>query len=142
MTTRRDFLRTTCSFCLATAALGLVSTLEGCAGIPVVKASEENKQVKVPLSSFKELPYVIVRRQNMMTDDLLLVKKSDGTFYTLLLQCTHQAQPLTVSGKSINCAAHGSSFDLEGNVTHDPATRPLTKYNSVQDGEYVLITVS
>ena len=115
--------------------------LEGCKSIPVVKASAENNSLRVPLSSFGESKYVFVRAAGMESD-ILLVKKTDGTFTALLMQCTHEAQPLTVSGSSIYCASHGSSFDLNGNVTKEPATKPLQKYFVTIETDSVLILLN
>lgn len=142
MTSRRDFLKTACGFCAAITAIGMTATLlEGCKSIPVVKASPENNKLRVPLTAFGESNYVFVRAAGMESD-MLLVKKPDGTFTALLMQCSHEAQPLTVSGTSIYCASHGSRFDLDGNVTKEPATRPLQKYFVTNETDSVLILLN
>lgn len=143
MTTRRDFLKKTCGFCVALGGIAVVSSLmESCTSVPMVKASAVNKQVTVPVSAFVEnQPFVRVRVTSM-ENDILLVKKTDGTFSGLYMQCTHEDQPLTVSGTGLHCASHGSSFDLEGNVTQSPATRPLKKYKASQNGESIIIQLN
>ncbi|HEU4719592.1 MAG TPA: Rieske (2Fe-2S) protein [Bacteroidia bacterium] len=142
MQTRRQFLKAGCGLCLALPGIGIAaSLLQGCASVPVVKASPSENKISVAVSSFGKSNYVLVRSAKL-DNDILLVKKSDGTFTALLMQCTHQEQPLTVSGNTINCSAHGSMFDLDGNVTHAPATRALTKYIAAQEGEQVIIHLS
>jgi cytochrome b6-f complex iron-sulfur subunit len=51
----------------------------------------------------------------------------DGGIYALSAVCTHLGCITRyVSDESaIACPCHGSRFDLEGNVTHGPAPRPL-----------------
>lgn len=142
MTTRRDFLKTSCGFCASLGLLGLASgLLESCTPVPVIKASPENNRIGVPLSSFGESRYVLVRNAKMEAD-ILLVKKTDGTFNALQMLCTHEAQPLSVSGNSINCASHGSSFDLEGKVTKEPATRPLRRYTVSVENDQAIIRLN
>lgn len=122
----------------ATAGIA-ASLLDSCSPIPVVKASPENNSLKVPLSAFGEKSYVLVRRPDLLPD-ILLVKRSEG-YNALLMECSHEAQPLSVGGTTINCSAHGSTFDLEGNVTHAPATKPLTRYPAQPEGEFVIIRI-
>lgn len=142
MTTRRDFLRSACGLCALIGTAGMAAVLlDSCSSIPVIKASPENDRLSVPLSAFGDKPYLLVRRPGMLPD-ILLVKKTDGTFTALLMECSHEAQPLSVGGNSINCAAHGSKFDLDGNVTHSPATQPLKKYTAAIEGESVFILLS
>lgn len=142
MTTRRDFLKTACGFCAALGSVGLVSTLlEGCKSIPVIKASPQNNRVAVPVSSFAEGNYVFVRASGQESD-ILLIKRTDGTYNALLMLCTHESQPLTLSGSSIYCASHGSSFDLEGKVTKAPATRPLQRFPATVEGDSVIIQLN
>jgi len=54
----------------------------------------------------------------------------DGTYHAFSMRCTHQGCPVNsalVQGK-IYCGCHGSEFNLDGSVAHDPATVPLTPY--------------
>jgi nitrite reductase/ring-hydroxylating ferredoxin subunit len=143
MSSRRDFLKNTCGICLAIGGAGMLSALlQSCGAIPMVKASPVDKKVSVPLSSFTDKqPYVLVRIASL-ENDILLVKKKDGTFTALYMECTHQNQPLTVTGNGLHCPTHGSSFDLDGNVTQSPATQPLKKYPAAASGENVLITLN
>ena len=77
---------------------------------------------------------VIVRNKNMEYDILLI--KSGNTYTALQMKCTHQDNPLTVNSSGLFCASHGSVFDLNGNVTKEPALQPLKKYNTqINDSE-------
>lgn len=127
MKSRREFLRDTCSACLGTAFLGL--TLNSCAPIPVFKTTLSGSDVVVPLSSFDESKLLIIRDLRVQYD-ILLVRHEENRFTALYLRCTHRENPLTVSSGGIHCPAHGSRFDLDGNVTEEPALRPLKQFTT------------
>ncbi|MEO5643011.1 MAG: Rieske (2Fe-2S) protein [Bacteroidia bacterium] len=143
MNSRRNFLKKTCGFCVALGGIGFASSLlESCSSVPMIKASAANNKVSVPVNAFAtDKPYVLVR-VNSLENDILLVRNADGTFNGLYMKCTHQDQPLSVSGNGLHCSAHGSSFDLEGNVTQSPATLPLKKYKATQNGESIIIQLN
>jgi cytochrome b6-f complex iron-sulfur subunit len=61
------------------------------------------------------------------SDKVLLVRK-DGQLYALSSMCTHRACNVRPAEGQIRCPCHGSRFDLAGNVTKGPATRPLPRY--------------
>ena len=65
-----------------------------------------------------------------MDYDILLVKKTDGTYNALYMQCSHESQSLTANKSGLFCPSHGSAFDLEGNVTQQPAIKPLRKFKT------------
>jgi 3-phenylpropionate/trans-cinnamate dioxygenase ferredoxin component len=63
-----------------------------------------------------------------------------GDVHAILDVCSHQDYPLHegyVFGKSIECALHGSTFDLDtGRPESLPATKPVPVYPvRVEDGE-------
>jgi Rieske Fe-S protein len=119
--------------CVALASAGIVATaLQGCTSIPLIKATPENGKISVDENAFGKSSYVLVRPKNF-SNDILLVRYSPVSieYYGLLMQCTHQQQPLNVNGNIIHCPAHGSEFDLNGNVTKEPALKPLKKYTAV-----------
>lgn len=74
-----------------------------------------------------------------MEFDILLVKRKDGTYNALYMQCTHQNQPLSANKSGLFCASHGSAFDLEGNVNVEPATSPLKKFRTETENNNVKI---
>ncbi len=59
--------------------------------------------------------------------------------------CSHQEYPLHegfVFGRSIECALHGSTFDLDTGAPEAlPATRPVPLYAVSTDGDDVLVDV-
>ena len=130
MKTRREFLKDTCTACLGTAFLGLTfSQLTSCSSLPIYKTSLGGKIVTVPLTSFAESNLVIVRDMQVPFD-LLVVKKSEREYNTIYMKCTHRENPVTATKTGLYCASHGSTFDLDGNVTKEPALKPLKTFRT------------
>lgn len=130
MKTRREFLKDTCTACLGTAFLGLTfSQLTSCSSLPIYKTDLSKQAVTVPVTSFGESNIVIVRDMQVPFD-ILLVKKSDEEYKALYMKCSHQETPLTATKTGLYCSGHGSSFDLDGNVTKEPALKPLKNFKT------------
>lgn len=128
MNSRREFILNACRMCAVITTAGFAATLlEGCNSLKVVTATAADNTLKVPLAEFADKPQILVRSKKTPYD--IFVNKKSATDYTaLLMECTHEQQPLTASGSAIFCASHGSKFDLEGKVLLAPATRNLTRY--------------
>jgi nitrite reductase/ring-hydroxylating ferredoxin subunit len=135
---RREFLRTTCAFCLAASAGIMVTSLSSCANLPVLDATVIDHSITVPLSAFTQSDYQIIRPNNLLFD-IALHKKPDGQFRAIVLQCTHASNQLTPTGEGYTCPAHGSTFDLDGKVTHGPAQLPLRELPTESSRDAVLI---
>lgn len=127
---RRDFIRTTCVSCAGLIGAGsLVSLLNSCAPLPSLQSSQK-EVISVPENSFVEGKDLLLVKNSNLEFDILLVKKKDNTYNALYMQCTHQSQPLTANKSGLFCSSHGSAFDLEGNVSVEPATQPLRKFRT------------
>lgn len=139
MKTRRAFLKDTCTACLGTAFLGFTfSQLTSCSSLPIYKTSLNQKLVTVPLTFFVESNLVIVRDMQVQYD-ILLIKKSEQEYLALYMKCTHQENPVTATASGLFCSAHGSRFDLEGNVTKEPAIDPLKRFKTeLKESEVVI----
>lgn len=130
MKTRREFIKDTCTACLGTAFLGFTfSQLTSCSSLPIYKTNLSKKTVDVPLTSFAESNLVIVRDMQVPYD-VLLVKKSPEEYLALYMKCSHQENPVTATKTGLFCSSHGSTFDLDGNVTKEPAPAPLKKFKT------------
>ncbi len=137
---RREFIKTSCSLCLAIGSGISMSALSSCASFPVYSAVAANGELSVPLSLFKESNLQMVRAIGVEYD-IALRREENGTFRALMLRCTHASNPLTFSGNGYTCRLHGSSFDEEGKVTHGPAEAPLNILESKIIGDAVRITI-
>ena len=140
---RRDFIKDSCAACLSTAVAGIALTqLSSCSPLPVYKTSLTNKRVNVPLTSFAESNLVIVR-DLQVPYDVLVVKKSDTEYNALYLKCTHRDNPVTATKTGLHCPSHGSTFDLDGNVTKEPALQPLKKFKTeITDNNSITIDLN
>lgn len=142
MKTRREFLKDSCTACLGTAFMGLTfSTLSSCSSLPIYKTDLSKKQVEVPLTNFAESNLVIVR-DVQVPYDILLVKKSDQEYTALYMKCTHRENPVTATKTGLFCSEHGSSFDLDGKVTKEPASQPLKKFKTTLADNQVSIDLN
>ena len=137
---RREFIKTSCTFCTAVAASGVMgSLLDGCVAPEMIFTAEiSDREIKVPEEKISGKKYLVVRSK-ALEYDLLVVKKSDASFHTVAMQCTHRQQPLVVTSAGLFCNEHGSRFNFDGKVTRDPATRPLIKFKTeLKDGNIVI----
>ncbi len=74
---------------------------------------------------------------------ILIVRIEDGMYEAISTLCTHMGCPLrSPVGGIITCTCHESTFDLHGNVLHDPATRPLKRYRVTYDRARGMVTVT
>lgn len=135
---RRDFIKRSCSVCLTSVALGTL--LESCSTLPLAKAEMKEGKLVVPIEKFANTNVVLIKTEKLPFD-ILLRKKEDNTFVALYLKCTHQDQSLVASNKTIFCSAHGSSFDMEGNVLNEPAILPLEKFKTSVTDKMIYIHV-
>ncbi len=143
MTSRRDFIKQSCTLCLSGLALGFLTTqLSACAAIPVIRSESSQGLITVLLSSFTEKNNSLIVRNGQLEFDILVVK-SGNNYNAVQMKCTHQDNPLTVNSNGLFCAAHGSTFDLQGNVTKEPALRALKKYKTeLKESSIVINTLS
>jgi cytochrome b6-f complex iron-sulfur subunit len=137
---RRQFIKSSCSACIGIAATGFLSSaLSSCApAFPVFKAKFDKGLIQVPVTSFETSNLIIVR-DLQMDFDILLVKKSAADYQALYMKCSHQANPLTATSSGLFCSAHGSSFDLDGNVRTEPANGPLQKFKTELNDNIITI---
>lgn len=143
MKNRREFIKQSCALCMGIAGLGVLSSqLSGCAPMPIYKGEIEKDLITVPLSYFTDKNNLVIVRNIKIDFDILLIKLADGNYNALLMKCTHQDNPLTANQSGLYCSAHGSSFDLQGNVTKEPALYPLRKFKTEINNSSVQIYIN
>jgi cytochrome b6-f complex iron-sulfur subunit len=66
----------------------------------------------------------------MKEEKVYIVRAKEGFFYAISDVCTHLGciTNWLPDEHIIACPCHGSRFDMEGNVVHGPAPRPLLRY--------------
>ncbi|MCW3084371.1 MAG: Rieske (2Fe-2S) protein [Bacteroidetes bacterium] len=126
--------------CVGLVGLGALATqLSSCAPLPVLKGESKDGIITVPIISFTEKSNVMIVRNAQLDFDIALVKNSDSDYTALLMKCTHQDNPLSLTKNGLYCASHGSAFDLKGNVTQEPALTPLKKFTTEITNSSILI---
>jgi Rieske Fe-S protein len=76
----------------------------------------------------------------VLTDQRLVLTRSDATVHCFTAVCTHQQCLVTsVSDGAIHCPCHGSAFDANtGAVVQGPASAPLAEIPvTVRDGQVI-----
>jgi Rieske Fe-S protein len=70
---------------------------------------------------------------------VVVVQPSEGTFTAFSAVCTHQGCAVhEVADGTINCACHGSKFDVaDGSVVRGPARKALPQYRATVVGDVV-----
>ncbi len=141
MTSRRDFLKQSCTACAMVAGFGFLLSQESCSTpSTAMKVAASGGEFSIPLSSFGDQKTLLVREASMK-NDILLVRQPGGEVHALLMKCTHQGGSLNMKQGVLVCPRHGSHFDLEGDVVKSPAKKPLHKFPSRVEGENVLIKI-
>jgi len=72
---------------------------------------------------------------------LIVIRKDATTVIALDARCTHAGCTVAFNEKrdELECPCHGSTFDLNGAVTHEPARAPLKRYPVQFDGIVIVI---
>jgi Rieske Fe-S protein len=140
---RKDFIKGSCGICIALSSGFVLSAMLSSCKTPlgVVKTSAKDNVITIALSEFATGDYKLIRVSNY-NYDLAIQKKPDGTFETLVLECTHAGHPLTKTGNNYYCTLHGSQFDHEGKVLKGPAERNLKRLTTTVLGDHLSIRLA
>ena len=139
---RRNFVKQSCSLCLAVSSGMLIGSLASCgAALPVYKTTTANNKIAVPVSLFANSEFQLIQSKGLYYN-VGLKKEKDGSYTALLLRCTHADNQLTPVGNGFKCNLHGSTFDNEGRVTNGPAEHPLKKYQTEVLSDQIIIHLS
>jgi Rieske Fe-S protein len=136
---RREFIKKSCSVCIAiSAGLLMGSSLSSCSSVSVYKTASNQNKITVPVSLFAAADLQIIRLRDSEYD-IALRKEQDGNYTALLLRCTHADNQLNSTGNGFYCTLHGSRFDKEGTVTKGPAEHPLKKFTTEIINDNIII---
>jgi len=138
---RKEFIKKSCTFCLAIGAGFMLTELAACAHLPVFKAEVKDNKIAIPLAMFAETKLQIISTKGLEYD-IAVRKEKDNTYTALLMRCTHADNQLLSTGSGFTCSLHGSAYDQEGAVTHGPAETPMKQYKTTLTDTDIIITVS
>lgn len=138
---RRNFIKSSCSFCIAVGAGIIFNSVSSCTPLPIYKTIVSENKISVPQSLFANSNLQIVSAKEAEYD-IALRKEPDGTFTALQMRCTHADNPLTSTGNGFTCTLHGSNFNNAGEVTKGPAAMSLNKYSTEKIGDSIVIRMN
>jgi nitrite reductase/ring-hydroxylating ferredoxin subunit len=72
---------------------------------------------------------------------ICVFRKSETEYSALLMECSHQGAELQVYGDRLQCPAHGSEFDREGNPLNAPADKVLRKFQCLVSDNSIKISL-
>lgn len=140
MINRRDFLKNTCTLCLAAGGMGAVTAfLSGCASLPVYNTAITENTLRIPALSLSPEENLKIIRSEKLDYDILLVKRQDKGYEALKMKCTHLDNGLVATKNGLICNLHGSRYNLQGEVTVGPALTALQKFKTETSNEQIII---
>jgi Rieske Fe-S protein len=138
---RKEFIKKSCTLCLAIGAGWGIIELSACAHLPMFKAELKDNKVAVPLSLFASGSLQIMSVKGVEYD-IALRKEKDNSYTALLMRCTHADNQLASTGSGFVCSLHGSTFDEEGAVTQGPAEASMKRYPTSVTDTNIIITLN
>jgi cytochrome b6-f complex iron-sulfur subunit len=117
---RRDFLK------LARDAILTICGLLGLGGVLRFLATQTEPAPQTDFDLGLATNYALGSRTVFSQIPAILVHTSDG-FLAISLICTHLGCTVESKPEGLVCPCHGSRFDLNGKVTHGPASQPLKR---------------
>ncbi|MBL8017318.1 MAG: ubiquinol-cytochrome c reductase iron-sulfur subunit [Ignavibacteria bacterium] len=76
-----------------------------------------------------------------ISDELMLIRKSESTFIAVRTICTHKGCDVELEGDKFVCPCHGSEFTVDGVVTQGPATKNLKIFETIFDSGNGTVTI-
>lgn len=139
MSSRRDFLKQSCSACAMVVGFGFLLSQESCSpAASVMSVASSNGEFSVPLSAFGEQNTLRVR-EGSMRNDVLLVRKPGDQVNAFLMKCTHKGGNIRQEQNLLICNLHGSNFNLEGAVVKSPAKQALHQFPTRVENGNILV---
>lgn len=135
---RRRFLRTACQACAALAVVPAVASLESCSSGKSLAV--DNGTLNIPLGDLSRSGTTVVRAQGLGAK-LMVVRRDDGSYTALLLNCPHKNGPVKEKAGVLTCDWHGSTFDRDGKVTKGPSKQDLKRYPVTVEGDQLRVAV-
>jgi Rieske Fe-S protein len=124
-----------------TAASGAVLAL---VAWPRVTLAGGKNWVAVPLAKAPKLKDVggsLVTR--IRGKEILIVRDGPGSAHSFESKCPHEGCDVNFAPERqrIECPCHDAVFDLTGKVLQGPPPRPLESYQTIVDGDRILIRI-
>ncbi|MBK6397038.1 MAG: Rieske 2Fe-2S domain-containing protein [Bacteroidetes bacterium] len=136
---RRNFIKSSCTFCLAATGVAAITTLlESCGTMHVFNGSINDNSITIPIAELTEKDSLIVKAKNTSAD-IALIKMKSGEWKAILMLCTHASNPVTFYGSGFRCNVHFSEFNLAGVPQSGPAQKPLKVLTTEQTADSIVV---
>lgn len=144
---RSEFLIKCGALCLG--GIAVSQLLQGCksyyyASSEVVGDKLKVKKVEFQIAKNEQVTYrnYVLVNSDRLNFPIYLYRISENEYSALWMECSHQGAELSAHGDTLSCPAHGSEFDKNGNVTQGPAQKPLRKFATSTDPDYIFISLA
>lgn len=130
---RRDFILNSCTACLgATAVSGLLAS---CGATRYTSGKLGKDGLTINVNEFKihqqgeaKFRTFIVVRDEALQYPVYVYRFNETTYTALWMRCSHQGAELQASDGYLQCPAHGSEFNKNGQVVNGPADENLRSF--------------
>jgi len=119
-------------------ALGLsLPILSACGSDGDVSGEDPTNGAGDTLPSASEVPV----GGGVIAGSVVITQPEEGTFRAFSSTCTHQGCRVSSVSETINCACHGSQYDIsDGSVVGGPAPAPLPEKDVVVEGGEITVS--
>jgi nitrite reductase/ring-hydroxylating ferredoxin subunit len=122
--------------------ISAAATLESCSSTKGVALAAKDGVLDIPMTALDASGRTTVKAKGVQ-DKLLVVRRDDGTYTALALNCPHKNGPVNFKdGEGLKCGWHGSRFNLEGRVQNGPAKQDLKRYTAEVTGDQLRIRLT
>ena len=141
---RRDFLKNSCTACLAITAVPLL--VSSCSMLSNTTGKLKKDGLTLNTEDFKitdngNIAYrsFLIIRNDALLFPICIYRFSDSQYSALWMKCTHQGAELQASGDYLQCPAHGSEFNNKGEAAKGPASSNLRTFPVSVNGNEIFI---
>ncbi|MCC7233088.1 MAG: Rieske (2Fe-2S) protein [Bacteroidia bacterium] len=139
MSNRRSFIKAGGKACIGVCGfLPVLNMLSSCSTTGSALAVVKPDSIEIPETEFQSKKILIIKNK-ILEFDVAVIAKPDKSYYALRMECTHQMNPVQFTGNGFYCPTHGSRFNMDGNVTEEPAQFPLKRYKvTIESGNVIV----
>ena len=138
---RRDFINRSAVGVIAGGAILSSLDLTALANSPAARGVFKNAGDDTVVKLADNSALTKVGGSVKVSDELMLIRKSESTFIAVRTICTHKGCDVELEGDKFVCPCHGSEFTIDGTVTQGPATKNLKIFETIFDSGNGTVTI-
>jgi Rieske Fe-S protein len=136
---RREFLVTAAATCAGTCCCG--SLMAASQSAQALDDAPTSKPAGIKVGMVSDYKTDGITDTWLKAPNKIAVVRHEGKIYACTSVCTHRGVTVVKDPNvkdSFHCPAHGSEFDIDGNVSHGPASKSLNRYAISKDDDGTL----